>query len=259
MVIGGAVSIKFPYSIPTPYNCPVEDSCKGDLDSRCANGYEGPLCAVCSAGFYKQLQNCTHCPSKKWLVIQLSIVVIILFIIITVLQLMSKRSAKKAQGLNHIDRFLSKLKIDIGFYQVTNGLLEAFSYIKLPGSLEVIVKYSGILQMNVLQIAPIQCLVPGLHVDAFGSLFVMLAINVGAIVFCGVVYGTCKLLTLRSQSLADEEKPARLSETKQVVYRNLFFFLYVTYLSTCSKQLLSCHLLVKSFAEMKTKNNASSI
>ena len=229
------VSVQFPHPIPTPYRCQVEDSCMGDLDSPCASGYEGPLCAVCSAGFYKQLQSCAQCPSKKWIAGQLSIVAVILLIIITVLVLMSKRSTNKAQGLNQIDLFLSKLKIVIGFYQVTNGLLEAFSYIKWPGSLEVIAKYSGILQMNVLQIAPIQCLLPGLHVDAFGSLFVMLAINAGAIVFCGIVYGTRKLFTLRNQRLPDEEKSRRFSQTKEVVYRNLFFLLYVTYLSTCSK------------------------
>ena len=59
-----------------------------------------------------------------------------------------KRNTEKYRGLFLVDMFFSKLKIVIGFYQVTNGLLEAFSYIKWPGSLEVIAKYSGILQMN---------------------------------------------------------------------------------------------------------------
>ena len=31
--------VQFPYPIPTPYKCPIEDSCKGDLDSPCENGY----------------------------------------------------------------------------------------------------------------------------------------------------------------------------------------------------------------------------
>ena len=67
-------SVQFPYPIPTPYRCPREDSCKGGLDSKCTNGYEGPLCAVCSLGYYKQLQTCEHCPSKKWMVGQLFII-----------------------------------------------------------------------------------------------------------------------------------------------------------------------------------------
>ena len=228
-------SVQFPYAMPTPYKCPAEDACKGGLDSPCKKGYEGPLCGVCSSGYYKQLQNCAQCPSKKWMVGQLSIVAVILLIILVLLVWMSRRKVKKAQGLNQIDLFLSKLKIVIGFYQVTNGLLETFSYIKWPDSLEAIAKYSGVLQLNVLQIAPFQCLYRGLQIDAFGSLFLLVSMNAGVIGFCGIVYQVRKVITLRSRSLDENEKSRRLSETKEVVYRNLFFFLYVTYLSTCFK------------------------
>jgi len=129
----------------------------------------------------------------------------------------------------------SKLKIVIGFYQVTNGLLEAFSYIKWPGSLEVIAKYSGILQMNLFQITPVNCLSPGLHLDAFGDLCLIMSLNFAVIGTFGVVYGMYKLIILKNQNLDDEEKSNRISQTKEFVYKNLFFFMYVTYLSTCSK------------------------
>ena len=228
-------SVQFPLAIPTPYKCPVEDSCNGGLDSPCKNGYEGPVCGVCSSGYYKQLQNCAQCPSKKWMAVQLFVVAVILLIVLVVLVWITKRKVKKAQGLNQIDLFLSKLKIVIGFYQVTNGLLETFSYIKWPDSLEAIAKYSGILQLNVLQIAPFQCLYRGLQIDAFGSLLALVAINAGVIGFCCIVYQVRKVITLRSRSFDENEKSRRLSQTKEVVYRNLFFFLYVTYLSTCSK------------------------
>ena len=55
----GHGDVQYPYPIPTPYKCLVEESCRGGLDSPCAIGYEGPLCAVCSSGYYKQLQICT--------------------------------------------------------------------------------------------------------------------------------------------------------------------------------------------------------
>ena len=134
-----------------------------------------------------------------------------------------------------IDRFFSKLKIVIGFYQVTYGLLEMFSYVKWPDSLEGIAKYSGILQLNILQIAPIQCLFTGLQVEAFGSLFATMAINAAVIALSGVYYEVRKALILKSQILAVKEKSTRISQTKELVYKNLFFVLYVTYLSTCSK------------------------
>ena len=166
---------------------------------------------------------------------QLSIIAVILLIIVVFLVWTSKRKAKKDQKYSIMDMFLSKLKIVIGFYQVTYGLLEAFSYIKWPNSLEVIGKYSGILQMDVLQVAPIQCLFPGLHVDAFGNLFATMAINAVVIGFAGVAYGVRKVIILRTESLHDEMKSREISETKALVFRNLFFFLYVTYLNTCYK------------------------
>ncbi|KAL9970672.1 hypothetical protein ACROYT_G023082 [Oculina patagonica] len=197
-----ALSVKYPYPIPTPYKCPVEDSCKGGLDSPCKTGYEGPLCAVCSTEYNKQLQICTKCPSKRWIV-------------------------------------------------VTHGLLEVFSYIKWPDSMEVIAKYSGVLQLNILQIAPIQCLITGLRVDAFGSLFAIMAINAAFIGLSGIYYGVQKTIILKSQILEGEEKSRRVSETKELVYRNIFFFLYVTYLSTCSKTAsvlpLACQMKKKNY------------
>ena len=136
-----------------------------------------------------------------------------------------------------MDMFFSKVKIVIGFYQVTHGLLDAFSYIKWPGSLENIAKHSQFLQLNVLQIAPIQCLFPELRLDAFGSLFAIMAVNAGVICLSGIAYGVHRLIILRNHNLEEEEKSRRVSQSKELVYRNLFFFLYVTFLSTCSKTL----------------------
>ena len=231
----GSDDVKYPYPIPVPYMCPRKESCKGGLESPCENGYEGPLCAVCSSGYYKQLQRCKQCPSKKWIMGQLSITATVLLIIVVILVWTSKRKVKKDYGRTFIDTFFSKLKIVIGFYQVTNGLLEAFSFIKWPDSLEGIGRYSEILQMNILQFAPIQCLIPALQVDAFGNLFAMTSINAAVIVVSVVVYGIRKAIILRNRSLNDEQKTSKISQTKELVYRNLFFILYVTYLNTCSK------------------------
>ena len=230
----GPDDVRYPDPIPTPYQCPIGESCIGGLDSPCKAGYEGPLCAVCSSGYYKQLQTCKHCPPNKWIVGQLSIVAAALLIIIAVLAWKTKRNTTKDDNHSIIDKFLSKLKIVIGFYQVTYGLLETFSYIKWPDSMQVIGKYSEILQMNVFQIAPIHCLYHGIQIDAFGNLFVMMAMNAAVIGVSGVAYRISKLVILRNGSLEEEEKSIKLSQTKQFVYRNVFFFLYTTYLSTCS-------------------------
>ena len=104
-----------------------------------------------------------------------------------------QEKVRKTEGRSLIDTFFSKLKIVIGFYQVAYGLMETFSYIKWPDSLQVIGKYSEILQMNVLQVAPIDCLNPGLHVDTFGNLFTTMAVNAALIGISGVAYGVFKV------------------------------------------------------------------
>ena len=230
-----ATSVQYPHPMPKPYKCPIEGSCKGGLDSPCSSGYEGPLCGVCSSGYYRQLQICEPCPSKKWIVGQLSIITAVVLIFFVGLAWNSVRKTKTARARPFIDMLLSKLKIVIGFYQVTYGLLQTFSYIKWPESLEVIGKYSGIFQMDLLQIAPIQCLFPGLHVDAFGNLFATMAINAAVIGLCSLAYVVRKVHIIRNQTLTSEERSTKFSETKEFVYRNAFFFLYIMYLGTCSK------------------------
>ena len=149
---------------------------------------------------------------------------------------MGKKKNKNFEGEHSlIDTFLSKIKIAIGFYQVTHGLLEAFSYIKWPDSLQVISKYSGMLQLNILQMAPVHCLLPSLHIDAFGNLFTIMAINAGVIGFAAIAYKMRTHIISRNQHLEDEQKLRKVSQAKELVYRNVFFFLYVTYLSTCAK------------------------
>ena len=228
-------SVQYPFQIPIPYMCPRQDSCKGGLESLCEIGYEGPLCEICSSGFYKQLQTCAKCPSKKWMFGQFSMFAAIVLIVTVGLLWTSKRKKEKGGKRSLIDMLFSKLKIVIGFYQVTHGLLQAFSYIKWPGSLQVIAKYSGILQMDVLQVAPIHCLFSRLHVNAFGSLSATMILNGVVIGVSLVAYGVNKIIILRNQNLQDDDKSRKISETKELVFRNLFFFLYVTYLSTCTK------------------------
>ena len=245
--------VQYPYPVPTPYRCSREESCKGGFDSPCLNGYEGPLCAVCSSGFYKQLEICKRCPSKKWILGQLSIILVILLIAMIALAWRRKRKVEKAQESFLVDILLSKLKIVISFYQVTYGLLETFSYIQWPDSLQIIGKYSEILQLNILQIAPVHCLFSGLHMNAFGDLIAMMTINAGVIGISGISYRVQKQIVLRRQKLNSTGKLIKISQTKELVYRNVFFFLYATYLSTCSKTVnvlpLACRRLCRDDKE----------
>ena len=156
-----------------------------------------------------------------------------------------------------IDTILSNIKVAVGFYQVTNSLMETFSYTKWPDSLQVISKYSEILQLNIFQVASVHCLSTGLQADAFENLFAIMAINAAIVGFAGIAYGVCKLSILRNRSLEGEEKLRKVSLAKEFVYRKLFFVL----LHTSARALrwpLSYHLLAENFAETKKKRCAAS-
>jgi len=176
---------------------------------------------------------------------------VVVLIIIAVLVWASRRKIKKKEEGRLMDRFFSKLKIVIGFYQVTHGLVDAFSYIKWPDSLETIAKYSEFLQLNVLKMAPMECLFPELRLNAFGSLFTIMAVNAGVISFAGIAYGVHRLIILRNHNLEDGEKSKRVSQSKELMFKNMFFFLYVTYLSTCSKtaNVFACRKLCRDDKE----------
>ena len=227
--------IEYPYSLPRPHKCPRPESCQGGFNSTCNVGYEGPLCEVCSPGYYKQLKTCRECPSKTWMIAQLSVIAAVIVIITAVVVWRGRKQAKKKQGRSLVDIVLGRLKIVIGFYQVIFGVLEAFAYIKWPDSLSLIGKYSEMLQLNIFQIAPINCLFPILKVNAFGRLFAMLGINAAVIIIAIITYGIRKALLTRKTFQSRGEKVKKISESKQLAYRTVFFFLFVTYLSTFSK------------------------
>ncbi|XP_044182728.1 putative leucine-rich repeat-containing protein DDB_G0281931 [Acropora millepora] len=226
---------EYPYPLPQPHRCPRPESCLGGMDSNCSEGYEGPLCDVCRQGYYKQLKTCRECPSKKWMIGQLCLIGAAIFVISVIAAWRSKKQIKKKKVRSLGDLILSKMKIVIGFYQVTVGMIEAFAFIKWPESLTFIGKYSEMLQLNVLQIAPIHCLFANLKVDAFGRLYAILSINAAVIIFGLAFYGIRKVLITRKTFETQEEKVNKISETKQIAYKAVFFVLYVTYLSTCSK------------------------
>ena len=218
---------EYPYPLPQAHKCPRPESCLGGMDSNCSQGYEGPLCDVCQQGYYKQLKTCSKCPSKNWMIGQLCLIAAAIFVITVVVVWRSKKQIKKKKGPSLGDLILSKMKIVIGFYQVTFGVIEAFAFIKWPESLTFIGKCSEVLQLNVLQIAPIHCLFPNLKVDAFGRLYAILSINAAVITFGFTVYGIRKVLIIRKTASKAKKKKTRKFQ-KQSRWSTKEFFSFFT-------------------------------
>ena len=221
--------------IPRPYECPRKESCLGGLDSKCDKGYEGPLCALCSSDYYKSLDGCSKCPSDEVVILQLVALVAVLIIVMALIVWTSKRKRKGNAERPLVDLILARLKIVVGFYQVTYGLLHAFDYIEWPTVVSDISKYTDFIQLNVLQFAPIHCVFPSLKMDAFDDMKAMMGVNIGVIVISFVVYMLWKTHISRRRNLDQEGKVKVLSQAKEAVYRVAFFMLFATYLSTCSR------------------------
>ena len=237
-------SLEYPYNIPQPYKCPIEEACEGGLNSSCKTGYEGPLCAVCSDGHYKQLKKCRPCPTKGWMAGQLAIVVAI-FVLLAIFGIWrSKKKSKKDTGRSVVDSIFGKIKVLVGFYQVTFGIMEAFRHIKWPESLSFVGKYSEIFQINFLQIVSPHCIIPSFKVDAFGDLFAVMSLNVAAVIVALASYGLFRRLSAR-KILNQEERMKKIKNVREIIEKNLVFFLFVTYLNTCLKTSqvlpLTCH------------------
>ena len=244
--------------IPMPYKCPRKKSCLGGLDSKCAEGYEGPLCAVCYPKYYKTLDgSCSECLSNELVILQLAALVAVVIIVMALVVWTSKRERKGNAERPLVDLILARLKIVVGFYQVTYGLLDAFNYIEWPTVVSDISKYTDFIQLNVLQFAPIHCVFPSLKMDAFDDMKAMMGVNIGVIVISFVVYMLWKTHISRRRNLDQEGKVKVLSQAKEAVYRVAFFMLFATYLSTCSRIARTLPMAHKQLCQDLERNNCT--
>ena len=233
-------------TLPRPYQCPHVESCEGGLESKCAKGYSGPLCEVCESGYYKRVLSCKACPSGTWVIVQLCVLGLVVLVLIAIL-IWNGRRKKTKRKRPMIDILLARLKIVIGFYQVTSGIVEAFVYVKWPSSLSMIGDYAEVIQLNILQFVPLHCLFPSWKQDAFSNMYVIVGSNACVIIFAFVAYWIRKLFLVRKLNKDSPEMRNKSSTAKEFLYRNVFLFLFITYPSTCSTILrtlpLACHQL----------------
>ena len=219
-------------SLPFAYSCPDPTSCLGGLHSSCANGHHGPLCAVCIPRYYKLLTRCLECPSVPWLVSQLVLVTVIVcgLIVVTV------RERKKSTngGRSSSDAFFARMKIVIGFYQVTSATLDGFSYIQWPVEIIKVVSYAKMIQLNIFQIAPVHCFKQSFQVDAYDRLTAALAIN-GGVLISAFLWYKLKLWRIKQDpDMSSTEKLYNGLQEKERCLRITFIFLFIIYSATSS-------------------------
>ena len=157
---------------------------------------------------------------------------------------------KKAKGSKRklTDIFLSNLKIIIGFFQVTAGIMDAFAYVKWPEYLSDIGKVAEVIQLNVLQVAPVECIDYNLKVNIFQSMIFMLVVNASVVAVAALIYLLTYGYLLVKRSLEDEERQVEMSETRITLYRYTIVLLFIIYPGTCASitRAIPCHELCQS-------------
>ena len=210
------------------------------MESKCSNGYGGPLCAVCSKGYYHLLNHCRKCPETLWFIIQLCGIAIVIAILTVSIVLARKRRCPSGRKMS--DTILARLKIVIGFYQVTSSTLNTFSYVEWPGALLTVLQYANIVQLNLLQIIPLQCFVDNVTMNAYTRFLVIMGFNISVILLAMLVYQLRKLVLINNTSLSRDELDEALSYSKTQIYRVVCLVIFVAYPWTCEAilHLLSC-------------------
>ena len=227
----------------------VSDACHGRANSSCRTGHTGPLCTLCQDYFFKMVNTCLKCPSMTWSGIQIGVVVVILIIICFIVMRGDKN--RKRGTRTHSDVLLAHLKIVIGFYQVTSGVLTAFNYVKWPEQLSQVANYAKFVQLNLVQIASFDCFNPKLKSDIYLDFSLAVLVNFGGIAVILVYYILMRIwYSIREESVAVKgEKQTRVS-----CIRNVGLLLFLFYPSTCTKIF---QLLPGSCRRILVNNNGS--
>ena len=187
---------------------------------------------------------CRSCPSTTWIIGQSLLCSLALGIVFAFLWWSGKRKAKNSNR-NLRDVFLSNMKIVIGFVQVTAGIMDAFAFVEWPAYFADIGKLAEIFQLNVLQIAPLQCINNNLGINVFQSMILMLAMNASVVIVAVAVYLlVCGYMRVRGLGL---EQQAALSKARIALYRSTVVLLFIIFPGTCSSitRAIPCHTICR--------------
>jgi hypothetical protein len=86
-------------------------------------------------------------------------------------------------------------------FQVSAGTIEAFSYVQWPAWFIAATRFSKLLQLNLLYIAPLHCFNNNLKTDAYFNLIFYVAFN-GSVILIALSYYQLKKLYKYSRCVA---------------------------------------------------------
>lgn len=218
----------FNEEVPKPYSCPFEGSCLGGRNATCAKGYKGPLCAVCYTGYFNVLGKCQKCPKLPWIVGQISLFLVILVFFIFVCLRKQSHNSRDGRSLNDI--LMARIKIVIGFYQISSTTFDSFSYISWPTTVVSLMKYTQMVQLNLLQIVPVDCINPSIHTNAYLKFNASVGLT-ATLIFLGSLISMIE--ALHKKFSGQETRSFQVVKSlRGICHRFVIIILFITYPST---------------------------
>ena len=118
---------------------------------------------------------------------------IVIIIVVLAASIFLGKRRKCASSRTVTDLILARLKIVIGFYQVTSGTLNTFSYVEWPSALLTVVYYANMVQLNLLEIFPLQCFADNLTINVYTRLSFVVGSNTTIVFLAAFIYQIRKL------------------------------------------------------------------
>lgn len=198
---------------------------------------------------------CRKCPTLPWIIAQACAVVLGLFCIIFFFWRQAKKSDGDNKARSMTDIILARLKIVIGFYQVSSSTFGSFSYIKWPGPILAMTVYARIVQLNLLQIVPMNCIKHSMKTDAYTQ-FMASVIITGSAIMIGIL-SKYLIEWFTSKKVSEDERTEKIKQYKYTCYRFVSLVIFITFPSTCYHvfQMLpdTCHKIC-SYGEHNCKS-----
>jgi hypothetical protein len=156
--------------------CLNEDHCVGGSDpsSYCAEGYTGPLCAVCSSGYAAigagESLSCNQCSGSSTATVAAGVTFVVVFLSVSIIQIFRDKDSTRGR-LSSIDSAISAaaakfdkvqpyIKVVFAYYQVVGGLGFLFG-IKFPPIFSAVTSiFGGIVSLDFISFLPLGCMAP---------------------------------------------------------------------------------------------------
>lgn len=237
---------RYDNSMPMAIKCPRKESCLNEgneVETQCAEGYEGFLCAECSGNYYPVFDRCYECPDSLWNYL-LELVIMALFIaIFCLLTYVRHRITSKKYGI--FDSIIAQVKIFLGFWQVMGGLFSALDEISWPDS-ELFGNILHIMEMNLLHVLakPHYCLL-NWNFDPYEKFLTGFSILLGTAFISAASYWITILVVLRRNrvtrlSCIPHKEVKLIEKVKDWCQLVTFLVLFTLYPSICSVTFQIC-------------------